>query len=168
MLGRALFASGKFQEAADLIEIAVQANGDDYNMYIPYTNALERLGKVAAAQHFREMEMLVLEKQLETVPEDVRARILLAADYANIGRAEDAVRHAEMAVALRPHDSSVLYNSACTYGVLGRKEQCLETLRKAKAAGYSNIDWVRQDPDLTCVRESEEFAALFPAKAANQ
>jgi hypothetical protein len=32
------------------------------------------------SQHFREMEMLVLEPQLEMVPEDVGARGLLAAD----------------------------------------------------------------------------------------
>jgi TolB-like protein/cytochrome c-type biogenesis protein CcmH/NrfG len=162
VLGRALFASDRFQEAADLTELAVQANGDDYNMYIPFTNALERLGKVAAAQHFREMEMLVLERQLEVVPEDVRARILLAADYANIGREADAIRQAEMAVALRPTDSSVLYNAACTYGVLQKKEQALALLRTAKQFGYSNFDWVRRDPDLNCLHGDAEFEAIFP------
>jgi Flp pilus assembly protein TadD len=82
------------------------------------------------------------------VPEDVRARGLLAADYANVGRADDAVRHAEMAVALRTNDSSVLYNAACTYGVLGRKAEALALLRRSFEAGYSNWDWPRQDPDL--------------------
>ena len=38
VLGRAYFASGRFKEAADLIERAIEANGDDYNVYIPYTN----------------------------------------------------------------------------------------------------------------------------------
>jgi non-specific serine/threonine protein kinase len=148
VLGRAYFASGRFQEAANLIERAIEANGDDYNVYIPYTNCLDRLGKVELASRFRDMEMLVLERQLEMVPEDVRARGLLAADYANVGRADDAVRHAEMAVALRTNDSSVLYNAACTYGVLGRKAEALALLRRSFEAGYSNWDWPRQDPDL--------------------
>jgi len=164
VLGRAYFASGRFQEAADLIERAIEANGDDYNVYIPYTNALDRLGKTEIARRFREMEMLVLERQLEMVPEDVRARILLAADYANVGRADDAIRHAEMAVALRPNDSSVLYNAGCTYGVLGRKAEALAMLRRSKDAGYSNEDWIHEDPDLTCLHDDPEFKLLFPPR----
>jgi TolB-like protein/Flp pilus assembly protein TadD len=167
VLGRAYFASGRFKEAAELIERAVEANGDDYNVYIPYTNCLDRLGKADIARRFREMEMLVLERQLEMVPEDVRARGLLAADYANVGRPDDAIRHAEMAVALRPNDSSVLYNAACTYGVLLRKKEALSILRRAKEAGYSNDDWPRQDPDLTCLHDDPEFKAIFPGSEAS-
>jgi serine/threonine protein kinase/Flp pilus assembly protein TadD len=163
VLGRAFFASGRFQEAADLIERAVEANGDDYNVYIPYTNCLDRLGKNDVSRRFREMEMLVLERQLEMVPEDVRARGLRAADYANVGRPDDAIRHAEMAIALRPSDSSVLYNAACTYGVLRKKAEALAILKRAKEAGYSNDHWPRQDPDLMCLHDEPEFNALFPA-----
>jgi serine/threonine protein kinase/cytochrome c-type biogenesis protein CcmH/NrfG len=162
VLGRAYFASGRFKEAADLIERAVEANGDDYNVYIPYTNCLDRLGKNDVSRRFREMEMLVLERQLEMVPEDVRARGLLAADYANVGRPDDAIRHAEMAIALRPSDSSVLYNAACTYGVLRKKAEALAILKRAKEAGYSNEDWPRQDPDLMCLHDEPQFKALFP------
>ena len=104
----------------------------------------------------------MLERQLEMVPEDVRARGLLAADYANIGREDDAIRHAEMAVALRPCDSNVLYNAACTYGVLARKPRPWP-YRRAKEAGYSNDHWPRQDPDLMCLHDEPEFDALFPA-----
>jgi non-specific serine/threonine protein kinase len=168
VLGRAYFASGRFQEAGDLVERAIEANGDDYNTYIPYTNALDRLGKNDKARRFREMEVLILERQLETVPEDVRARVLLAADYANLGRKEDAIRHAEMAVALRPSDGNVLYNAACTYGVLGRKSDALTMIRRAKEAGYANTDWPRIDPDLACIHDEPEFKALFPAPAPHQ
>jgi serine/threonine protein kinase/Flp pilus assembly protein TadD len=163
VLGRAYFASGRFQEAADLVERAIEANGDDYNTYIPYTNALDRLGKSDKARRFREMEVLILERQLETVPEDVRARVLLAADYANLGRNDDAFRHSEMAVALRPNDGNVLYNAACTYSVLGKKSEALAMIRRAKEAGYANTDWPRIDPDLASIHEEPEFKVLFPA-----
>jgi len=161
ILGRALFASGRFQDAAAIAERAIEANGDDYNMYIPYMNALERLGDMKAAERFRDREMKVLEQQLELVPEDVRARILLAGDYAYVGKEEDAVRHVQMAVTLRPNDPMVLYNAACTYGVLGRKTETLETLQQAKEKGYGNSDWIRNDPDLACVKDTPEFKALF-------
>jgi serine/threonine protein kinase/Flp pilus assembly protein TadD len=168
VLGRAYFASGRLQEAADLIELALKANGDDYNMYIPLANALDRLGKRDEAQRFREKEMLVLERQLELVPEDVRARGLLAADYANIGRQDDAIRHLEMAVALRPNDSLVLYNAACTYGALGRKSEAFAMLRRAKQAGYASLDWIRQDPDLFSLHDDPEFDTLFPPQPSKK
>jgi serine/threonine protein kinase/Flp pilus assembly protein TadD len=164
VLGRAYFASGRFQEAAEIAEKAIEANGDDYNVFIPVVNALERLGRTADLRRYREMEMRSLERQLEVVPEDVRARSLLAADYANMGRADDAMRHLEMAVALRPNDSNILYNSACTYAVLGQKEKTLDLLRRALGAGYANPDWPGQDPDLTSVHNDPEFLKLFPPK----
>jgi serine/threonine protein kinase/Flp pilus assembly protein TadD len=163
VLGRAYFASGRFQEAAELTEKAIEANGDDYNVYVPFVNSLERLGRDAELKRYREMEMRILERQLELVPEDVRARSLLAADYANMGRADDAARHLEMAVALRPKDSNVLYNAACTYGVLGKKTEALDLLRRALDAGYANADWPHQDPDLKVLHDDPEFVKLFPS-----
>jgi len=163
VLGRAYFASGRFEEAADLIELAIAANGDDYNVYIPYTNALQRLGREKENKHYREMEMLILERQLEMVPEDVRARSLLAADYANLGRVEDAVRQLQMAAALRPNDANILYNVACTYGILAKREEALDALRRCFAVGYANFDWPRQDPDLKILHDDPEFKKLFPA-----
>jgi adenylate cyclase len=81
-----------------------------------------------------------------------------------MGRADDAMRHLEMAVALRPNDSNILYNSACTYAVLGQKEKTLDLLRRALGAGYANPDWPGQDPDLTSVHNDPEFLKLFPPK----
>src|SRR5262249_38410720 len=101
-------------------------------------------------------------------PEDVRARGLLAADYAQLGRKDDAIRHVEMAVTLRPGDSSVIYNAACTYGVLGKKTEAIATLRRAKEAGYSNDDWARQDPDLVCLHDDPESRLLFPPAGPSQ
>lgn len=164
VLARAYFASGRFEEAAELAEKGIAANGDDYNVFIPIVNSLERLGRTSELNRYREMEMRALERQLEMVPEDVRARSLLAADYANMDRPEDAVRHLEMTVALRPNDSNVLYNAACTYAVLGKKAEALDHLRRALACGYANADWPGQDPDLSCLHGDPEFLRLFPPK----
>ena len=45
LLGRALFAAGRYQEVADMAEVAADASGEDYNVYVPITNALGALGK---------------------------------------------------------------------------------------------------------------------------
>lgn len=168
ILGRAFFASGRFEDAVAIIDKAIEANGDDYNVYIPLTNSLERLGRFAELDRYREMEIRMLERQLEVVPEDVRARSLLAADYANSGRNEDAVRHLEMTVALRPNDSNVLYNAACTYAVLGKKAETLDLLRHALACGYANYAWPHQDPDLAMLHDDPEFLELFPRRPKEQ
>jgi non-specific serine/threonine protein kinase len=142
------------------VERALEANGDDYNTYIPYLNALGRLGRIDERMKLLQRTVDVLEKQLEIVPEDVRARALLAGFYAAFNREEDAIRQVQTAVALRPGDANVLYNAACVYCVLGRKNEGLGTLKQAFQAGYGNRDWASRDPDLAILRDDPEFRRL--------
>jgi serine/threonine protein kinase/Flp pilus assembly protein TadD len=160
ILGRAYFASGRPEMAAALVERAIDANGDDYNTYIPYIGSLEKLGRKKDTEHYRDRMRKVLRQQLEVVPEDVRARILLSSNLAWTSEADEAVRHLQTAVALRPGDPNTLYNAACTYGVLGRKAEALETFKKAVAAGYGNPNWAAKDSDLACLHDDPEFQKL--------
>ena len=164
VLGRAYFASDRFEEAALIVEQALEANGDDYNTYIPFRVSLERLGRKTEALRVRERQTRALERQLELVPDDVRARVLLAVEYASLGRAGDAVAQLERAVRLRPDDGNTLYNAACVYGVLSRSADALNMLRRAIRAGYANFDWVRRDPDLTLLRDEADFKELVGLK----
>jgi serine/threonine protein kinase/Flp pilus assembly protein TadD len=160
ILGRAYFASGRSEEAAALVERAIEANGDDYNTYVPYCAALEKLGRKKETEQLRDRMINVLRQQLELVPEDVRARILLSGNLAWTGEADESVRHLQTAVALRPGDPNTLYNAACTYGILGRKAEALETFKKAVAAGYGNPNWAAKDSDLACLHDDPEFQKL--------
>ncbi|MGC1383579.1 MAG: protein kinase [Candidatus Acidiferrales bacterium] len=160
VLGRAYFAAGRYQDAAAIADRAMELNGDDYNMYIPFEQAVERLGRKKDADALRVRFERVLRQQLELVPEDVRARVLLATRLAHIGEPEECIRHLQTAIALRPGDSNTLYNAACTYGVLGRKSESLETLKKAFAAGFGNRFWAAKDSDLACLRDDPEFRKL--------
>ena len=161
VLGSAYFASGRYEECAALIQRAFEANGDDYNVYPPYGNCLSRLGRKAEAEELRVRMCKFLRQQLELVPEDVRARILLANQLANFPEdAEECARHLQTAVTLRPNDSNTLYNAACTYGVLGRKTEALETFKKALAAGYTNLNWAARDSDFDCLHDDPEFQKL--------
>jgi non-specific serine/threonine protein kinase len=161
ILARSLFESDRWAEALESVHQAIAVNGDDYNVYVPFTNMYEGLGRTEDAAKLREREIAVLEQQLRDVPEDVRARVLLAADYAATGRHDEAGRELQKAVDLRPHDSNILYNAACTYGVMKRKAEAFEMLRRARAAGYVNTDWIRRDPDLACLHGEPEFEKLL-------
>jgi tetratricopeptide (TPR) repeat protein len=160
ILGRAYFASGRFREAAAIADRALEASGDDYNVYIPLINSLERLGETASARKLRQRLIPALEQQLDMVPEDVRARTLLANIHATLGNQDDAIRHLQTAIALRPNDSNVLYNAACTYGVFEKKAEALDMMKRAKEAGYGNWAWAARDPDLACLHDDPEFQRL--------
>ena len=161
ILGRAYFAAGRYEEAAALTGRALESGGDDYNTYVPYMQSLERLDRKKEAEDVRARMVEVLRKQLEIVPEDVRARILLATNLASLNEDEgEIMRHLQTAVALRPGDPGTLYNAACTYGALGKKNESLETLKKAFAAGYSNRDWAARDTDLNCLHGDPDFQKL--------
>jgi non-specific serine/threonine protein kinase len=165
LLGRALFAAGRYQEVADIAEAAVEAAGDDYSVYVPIINALGALGKEDGRASYRQRRVQTLETHIVKVPEDARARVLLASSYAEMGRAEDAVREMDFARALRPNDSSVLYNCACAYSKLRLKREALDALKKAWEAGFKDVQWARRDPDLSILHGEVEFEKLYPAPA---
>ncbi len=161
VLGRAFFSSGRYEEAAQLAESALEVVSNDYNALVPLINSLEILGRIADAERLRRREMEVLEEQLQQFPDDVRARTLLAADLAIFGRPDDAVRHVRIAVAMRPSDANVLYNAACTFGLLKMKADALATLKRSLDAGYYNVDWCTKDPDLAILHDDPEFQSLL-------
>jgi Flp pilus assembly protein TadD len=127
-------------------------------------NALGALGKEEALRNIRQRRVSALERHLHQVPEDARARILLAGDYAEMNRLEEAVRETNLAITLRPNEATVLYNAACSFCLMKRKPEALEALRKAWDAGFRDPDWARRDPDLALLHGDPEFERLYPEK----
>ena len=163
VLGRAYFASGRYEDAARLAESALEVFKNDYNALIPLINSFECLGRMEDAERLRRREMEVLQDQLQHFPDDVRARILLAADLAIFGDTEGAAMQVKIAVAMRPSDANILYNAACTYGLLKMKQEALDALRRSVEAGYANTDWFKQDPDLRILHDEPEFQKIIRA-----
>jgi non-specific serine/threonine protein kinase len=127
-------------------------------------NALELMGKQEALRNTRQRRVAALETHLKHVPEDARARILLAGDYATIDRLDDAVRELDFAVALRSSEATVLYNAASVFCRLKRKPDAVIALKKAWDAGFKDADWARRDPDLALLHGDPEFECLYPEK----
>ena len=162
VLGRALFALDQFQELADLANRgALEANGDDYNVYIPYGDALTVLGRTKAARTVNEQFSKVLEQQVQWVPEDTRARIHLASNYVRLGRRTEGVVELKKVLELGSTDPLTIYNMACAYANLEMKQEALGALRKAVELGYSDSNMASRDPDLRSLREAPEFKRLL-------
>jgi non-specific serine/threonine protein kinase len=166
LLTRALFEAGRYQEVIDVMEEALAHAGDNYNTTVPIHNAIGALGKKDALNNYVHREIAMFETYLKKVPEDARARVLLALGYALHGRYDDAKREADMAMALRPEDTMILYNLACAYCSMNRPQDAMVALRKSWEGGNINATWVRQDPDLAILHGDPEFERLYPAEAA--
>ena len=162
LLCRALFSAGRCQEVVDVMETALEVSGEDYNVYVPIINSLGALGKKEGHRNLLIRRIAALENHLKQVPEDARARVLMATDYAELNRVDDAIRELNMAITLRANEASILYNAACTYAILKRKREALETIRKAWEAGFKDSVWARRDPDLALLHDDPEFQRLYP------
>src|SRR5580692_21431 len=157
LLCRALFAAGRPQEVKDISESAIEASGEDYNVYVPIINGLGAMGSEEAKLNMTRRFSLALENHLRHVPEDARARILLGANYARLHRENDALRELNLAVTLRANEASILYNAACVYCGLNKKVEAIDALRRAWEAGSKDAVWTRRDPDLLPLHGDPEF-----------
>jgi non-specific serine/threonine protein kinase len=161
LLGSALFESGQYHELIDIMEDALSHAGENYNTMIPIANALGALGKTEALTNFSHRMIATFESHVKKVPEDARARVLLANAFATLGRFEESKREADLAMALRPDDTMILYNTACVFCLMKNPKDALAALKKACDAGYSATAWARQDPDLAILHGDPEFESLF-------
>jgi serine/threonine protein kinase/Tfp pilus assembly protein PilF len=161
ILGRALLNSDRLEEAAAIADRALEVSGDDYNVYIPYRQVYERLGRKNSAAGLRLNLAKTLERQIEIVPEDARARVLLAGTYVEDGRTTEATEQLQRAIELRPDDANIHYNAACAFGLMGDKAKSLAALRRAIELGASNWDWMSRDTDLTCLHGDPEFDRMI-------
>jgi serine/threonine protein kinase/Tfp pilus assembly protein PilF len=168
LLCRALFAAGRYQEVVDVADGAIEASGEDYNVYVPIMNSLGAMGKEEARRNMVHRVIVALENHLKQVPEDARARVLLGGMYADLGRTDDSMRELNLAVTLRANEASILYNAACVYCGLKKKQEALDALSKAWTAGFRDAVWARRDPDLAPLHGEPEFERMYPEKPANQ
>jgi tetratricopeptide (TPR) repeat protein len=166
LLGRSLFADGRYQEVVDMMEEAMSHAGENYNTTVPIHNALGALGKRDALINFSHREIAIYEAQVKKVPEDARARVLLAGNLAMHGRVDEAKREVDMAMILRPDDTMILYNSACAFCELNLLDEALNAIKKAWEAGFRDAIWTRQDPDLQLLHGHPEFERLYPPPKA--
>jgi tetratricopeptide (TPR) repeat protein len=166
LLGRALFSAGRYQDVVDCMEDALAHAGENYNTTIPIHNSLGALGKTDMLKNYVHREIAIYEEHLKKVPEDARARVLLAADYASQDRFEEAKREADMAMVLRPDDSMILYNTACVFCGMNNPGDALIAIKKAWESGYRDATWTRQDPDLALLHGDPEFERLYPPPKA--
>ncbi len=62
---------------------------------------------------------------------------------------------------MQPDNATARYNLACSLALSKRKTDALRALLEAINLGYSDYDWMAQDPDLESLKNVSEFKALL-------
>jgi len=159
--GRASFQQGRYVEAISGFERAAELRPEDYQTPSLLALALQAVGRDAESRQMRAKAVEIIRHHLELYPDDARALYMGATDLVYLGQKEEALRWAEQAEALDPHDPAVLYNLACAYSQLGLTERALDCLEKGSLYGAGHRPWVEKDPDLDPVRDHPRFAAFL-------
>ena len=86
---------------------------------------------------------------------------LLGGLYTKVGRVADGLRMDRKLVKLEPDNATAHYNLACSLALCKKRPDALKSLRKAVDLGYSDRDWMEQDPDLEILKNDPEFRTLL-------
>ena len=107
-----------------------------------------------------DIEIGFLEGLVRRDPGFVEALQILGDDYTRRGRLAEGLDVDERLARLRPDDSLVHYNLACSYSLTGQFDRAVEALDRALALGYRDFKWLAKDPDLTRLREHPLFKKI--------
>ncbi len=111
--------------------------------------------------HDPEFEMRFFESVLSRDSTYTEVIEILGGLYTKHGRIADGLRMDRKLVKLQPANATAHYNLACSLALSRRKRDALRSLRQAIALGYSDYDWMLQDPDLEELKKHPNFVALL-------
>jgi tetratricopeptide (TPR) repeat protein len=107
-----------------------------------------------------DIEISFIEGVVHRDPRYVEALQILGDDYTRRGRYQEGLRIDQKLAQLRPEDSLVLYNLACSYSLTDQVGEALKALEKALALGYRDFKWLAEDPDLRNVRRHPHYQRI--------
>jgi serine/threonine protein kinase/Flp pilus assembly protein TadD len=158
---RTLFQSGDLTRAADMYEQAARLNPDDYQAVSLLVAVYHGLGREAEAESTERRALRLTEKHIELHPDDARALYLGAGILARMGDHKRGLEWARRALSIDPEETSILYNVACVYSLLGRTEDAISCLAKVMVHGTFYKNWAAKDSDLDSLRSDARFQALL-------
>jgi len=114
-----------------------------------------------------DFEISFYERLLEKNPDFVHALIALGDAYTKKGRHREGLKIDQRLAKLRPSDSNIYYNLACSYSLLKMAEDCLQAIKKAIGLGYCDFAFMQKDPDLEFIRQDPRYKRLISEYTIN-
>jgi tetratricopeptide (TPR) repeat protein len=121
----------------------------------PVRKKLNRLEK-------RELDIEIgfLEGLIRRDPGYIDALQILGDDYTKRGKFTLGLKIDQRLSVLRPNDSLVHYNLACSYSLTGQQEEAAEAIKQALECGYRDFKWLTEDPDLADLRAHPSYSGI--------
>ena len=108
-----------------------------------------------------DFEFSFLERLHKRIPKDVRVVSVLAHRYTEAGRLDSGLRMDRKLVRMVPEDPLAHYNLACSLALKGRLMDAVRSLQAAVSVGYKDYYWMRNDPDLSSLKNHAAFIQLL-------
>jgi len=119
-------------------------------------------GDLEEAKKIEKEYLRVAEKKLEINPEDAVTLSRILGVYADEFNFEKALKAAQKVMEIDPEDGLAIYNCACGFARMDRKEEALNCLNIAFILGYKNVsEWVKSDPDFDSLQNEPEFKKII-------
>jgi len=158
---RTSFQRGDLAKAAELYEQASRLNPDDYQAVSLPVAVYHGLGREAEAAATERRALQLTERHIGIHPDDPRALYLGATILVRMGDHKKGFEWARRALEIDPEETSILYNVACVYSLLGRTEEAIGCLAKVMEHGTFYKNWATKDSDLDSLRSDLRFQALL-------
>ena len=107
-----------------------------------------------------DIEIGFMEGVVKRDPGYLEALQILGDDYTRRGRYTDGLKVDERLVQLKPDDSDVHSNLACSYSLTKRTDLAAEALERALALGYRDFKALAADPDLENLRSDPIYRKI--------
>jgi tetratricopeptide (TPR) repeat protein len=107
-----------------------------------------------------DIEIGFIEGVIRRDPQYVEALQILGDDYTRRGKFVEGLQVDERLAQLRPDDSLVQYNLACSYALTEQFDAAVSALEKALSLGYRDVKWLARDPDLAKLRKHPLFKKI--------
>jgi DNA-binding winged helix-turn-helix (wHTH) protein/TolB-like protein/Tfp pilus assembly protein PilF len=171
LLARLEWFDGRHRRALDLIEEMDPAGAwlppeFRFPASLAAGQVYESMGRREAAAKRYAAAMADLEHKQGGAPEDYQIEAALGLAAAGLGRAAEAVRHGERAVALLPvtRDAGAgplfLFVLAQIHARLGQQGAAFATLDQMfSVPGFYNVSWVQRDPGFAALRRDAGYPA---------
>jgi serine/threonine-protein kinase len=160
-LGSDYFYLGRFDEAVHAYQAAINLSPRNDILYRNLGDAYIKLGARAEAEQQYQNAIQLLQERLRINAQDALAVGDLAVCYAKLNDDGRALANIERAIALEPHNTTIMYLQAVVFALTGRSDEAIEQLKHALDHGYSQAEAAR-DPDLDTLRDRENYRSLFP------
>ena len=122
------------------------------------------LGRKVLARMFHEFEAELYETALRHQPDNLDALYGLGNAYTRIGRVQEGLTIDRKLAAMFPDNPTVHYNLACSFALLSRADDALESLHRALDLGFDDDRLLATDPDLKTLRRDPRFQEIVSSR----